>query len=282
MKVLVLGGQGMAGHVIKEYFTQDPKYQVTYTSKDPNDKKGLYLDVTDVTSLEEIMDKVKPDITINCIGILNEHASDNTKLAFQVNSVFPHQLVKLTERNNGKLIHISTDCVFSGSKGDYTEDDVPDSSTIYGQSKHLGEIISEKHLTIRTSIIGPELKENGIGLFLWFMKQKGEIKGYEKVLWNGVTTLELAKALDTMIQKNITGLYHLGSDEKISKAALLTLIQEIFKKTDVEIIPDSFINLDRTIKNTRNDFQYKMPTYEEMLVELRDWMKKKEENKSIG
>ncbi|MCK1982849.1 MULTISPECIES: dTDP-4-dehydrorhamnose reductase family protein [Peribacillus] len=282
MKVLVLGGQGMAGHVIKEYFTQDPKYQVTYTSRDPNDKKGLYLDVTDVTSLEEIMDKVKPDITINCIGILNEHASDNTKLAFQVNSVFPHQLVKLTERNNGKLIHISTDCVFSGLKGDYTEDDVPDSSTIYGQSKHLGEIISDKHLTIRTSIIGPELKENGIGLFLWFMKQKGEIKGYEKVLWNGVTTLELAKALDTMIQKNITGLYHLGSDEKISKAALLTLIQKIFKKTDVEIIPDSFINLDRTIKNTRNDFQYKMPTYEEMLVELRDWMKKKEENKSIG
>lgn len=282
MKVLVLGGQGMAGHVIKEYFTQDPKYQVTYTSRDPNDKKGLYLDVTDVTSLEEIMDKVKPDITINCIGILNEHASDNTKLAFQINSVFPHQLVKLTERNNGKLIHISTDCVFSGSKGDYTEDDVPDSSTIYGQSKHLGEIISEKHLTIRTSIIGPELKENGIGLFLWFMKQKGEIKGYEKVLWNGVTTLELAKALDTMIQKNITGLYHLGSDEKISKAALLKLIQQIFKKTDVEIIPDSFINLDRTIKNTRNDFQYKMPTYEAMLVELRDWMKKKEENKSIG
>lgn len=282
MKVLVLGGQGMAGHVIKEYFTQDPKYQVSYTSRDPNDNKGLYLDVTDVTSLEEIMDKVKPDITINCIGILNEHASDNTKLAFQVNSVFPHQLVKLTERNNGKLIHISTDCVFSGSKGDYTENDVPDSSTIYGQSKHLGEIISEKHLTIRTSIIGPELKENGIGLFLWFMKQKGEIKGYEKVLWNGVTTLELAKALDTMIQKNITGLYHLGSDEKISKAALLTLIQQIFKKTDVEIIPDSFINLDRTIKNTRNDFQYKLPTYEEMLVELRNWMRKKEENKSIG
>ncbi|MFJ8070896.1 dTDP-4-dehydrorhamnose reductase family protein [Peribacillus sp. NPDC096447] len=282
MKVLVLGGQGMAGHVIKEYFTQDPKYQVTYTSRDPNDKKGLYLDVTDVTSLEEIMDKVKPDITINCIGILNEHASDNTKLAFQVNSVFPHQLVKLTERNNGRLIHISTDCVFSGTKGDYTEDDVPDSSTIYGQSKHLGEIISEKHLTIRTSIIGPELKENGIGLLLWFMKQKGEIKGYEKVLWNGVTTLELAKALDTMIQKNITGLYHLGSEEKISKFALLKLISEIFEKNDLEIIPDSFINLDRTIKNTRNDFQYKLPTYEEMLVELRDWMKKKEENKSIG
>ncbi|MFE4811461.1 dTDP-4-dehydrorhamnose reductase family protein [Peribacillus simplex] len=282
MKVLVLGGQGMAGHVIKEYFTQGPNYQVTYTSRDPNDKNGLYLDVTDLTSLEEIIDKVKPEITINCIGILNEHASDNTKLAFQVNSVFPHQLVKLTERNNGKLIHISTDCVFSGIKGDYTEDDVPDSSTIYGQSKHLGEIISEKHLTIRTSIIGPELKENGIGLFLWFMKQKGEIKGYEKVLWNGVTTLELAKALDTMIQKNITGLYHLGTDEKISKAALLKLISEIFEKNDVEIIPDSNKVLDRTIKNSRSDFKYQVPTYEKMLVELREWMRYQKTYRPIG
>ncbi|MFJ7753801.1 dTDP-4-dehydrorhamnose reductase family protein [Peribacillus muralis] len=277
MKVLVLGGQGMAGHVIKDYFTQDSKYHVTYTTRDPNDKKGLYLDVTDVTSLEEIMEKVKPDITINCIGILNDHASDNTKLAFQVNSVFPHQLVKLTERNNGKLIHISTDCVFSGKKGDYTEEDIPDSSTIYGQSKHLGEIISDKHLTIRTSIIGPELKENGIGLFLWFMKQKGKINGFEKVLWNGVTTLELAKVLDKMIQQEITGLYHLGSDEKISKAALLKLLQRTFHKNDVEIMPDSSMHLDRTIKNTRNDFQYKMPTYQKMLDELGEWMGSKSE-----
>ncbi|AOH55189.1 NAD(P)-dependent oxidoreductase [Peribacillus muralis] len=277
MKVLVLGGQGMAGHVIKDYFTQDSKYHVTYTTRDPNDKKGLYLDVTDVTSLEEIMEKVKPDITINCIGILNDHASDNTKLAFQVNSVFPHQLVKLTERNNGKLIHISTDCVFSGKKGDYTEEDIPDSSTIYGQSKHLGEIISDKHLTIRTSIIGPELKENGIGLFLWFMKQKGKINGFEKVLWNGVTTLELAKVLDKMIQQKITGLYHLGSDEKISKAALLELLQQTFHKNDVEIMPDSSMHLDRTIKNTRNDFQYNMPTYQKMLDELGEWMGSKSE-----
>ena len=228
------------------------------------------------------MDKVKPDITINCIGILNDHASDNTKLAFQVNSVFPHQLVKLSERNNGKLIHISTDCVFSGRKGDYTENDFPDSTTIYGQSKHLGEIISEKHLTIRTSIIGPELKNDGIGLFLWFMKQKGEIKGYEKVLWNGVTTLELARAIDTMIQKNITGLYHLGSEEKVSKLSLLKLIAEVFEKNDVEIIPDSNIVLDRTIKNGRSDFKYQVPTYEKMLADLKDWIRKQETNRQNG
>ncbi|PAK40219.1 dTDP-4-dehydrorhamnose reductase family protein [Peribacillus simplex] len=275
MKLLILGGQGMAGHMLKAYFIQNPQYQVFYTSRDLHDKKSLYLDVTDLTRLEEIIDTIKPNITINCIGILNEHASNNTKLAFQVNSVFPHQLVKLTERNGGKLIHISTDCVFSGSKGDYTEADIPDSTTIYGQSKHLGEIKSEKHLTIRTSIIGPELKENGIGLFLWFMKQKGLVKGFEKVLWNGVTTLELAKAVDTMIQMNITGLYHLGSEEKVSKFALLKMVSEIFGKKDVEIIPDSNIILDRTIKNTRTDFQYQVPPYEKMLVELREWLRNK-------
>jgi dTDP-4-dehydrorhamnose reductase len=127
-------------------------------------------------------------------------------------------------------------------------------------------------LTILTSIIGPELKEDGIGLFLWFMKQNGVIKGYEKVWWNGVTTLELAKAIEVMIKHDITGLYHLGSEEKVSKFKLLTLIQEIFEKTDVEIIPDSHIVLDRTIKSTRTDFQYKIPSYKQMLLELKDWM----------
>lgn len=273
MKVLILGGKGMAGHMLTAYFQQNPKYHVVFTSRDKNENAGVYIDVTNSTRLEEIIDTIKPDIIVNCVGILNEHASNDPKLAFQVNSLLPHQLVKLTERYGGKVLHISTDCVFSGAKGDYTEDDIPDGISIYAQSKQLGEIISDKHLTIRTSIIGPELKENGIGLFLWFMKQKGKIKGYENVLWNGVTTLELAKAVESMIQNNVTGLYHLGSEKKVSKFMLLKLIQKIFVKPDVEIIPDSKIVLDRTIKNTRSDFQYTIPTYEEMLVELRDWMR---------
>ncbi|OAS84632.1 MULTISPECIES: dTDP-4-dehydrorhamnose reductase family protein [Metabacillus] len=272
MKIMILGGKGMAGHMITSYFQQNPKYNVFYTSRDPDDKDGIYLDVTNSTELEKIIESIKPDITVNCIGILNEHASTNTKLAFQVNSLLPHQLAKLTERYHGKLIHISTDCVFSGTKGDYTENDVPDGTSFYAQSKQLGEIISDKHLTIRTSIIGPEVKDNGIGLFLWFMKQKGKIKGYEKVLWNGVTTLELAKAIEAMIQNNVTGLYHLGSDEKVSKYTLLKLIQEIFRKNDVQIIPDTEIVLDRSIKRTRADFQYLIPSYQEMLFELREWM----------
>ncbi|MBY0090736.1 SDR family oxidoreductase [Priestia aryabhattai] len=274
MKLLILGGKGMAGHVITAYFIQKPEYEVFYTSRDPKDKNSLYLDVTDSNKVEKIIETIKPNIVINCVGILNEYASDNRLLAFQVNSLLPHQLSRLVERYQGKLIQISTDCVFSGMKGDYTEDDIPDGTSVYAETKRLGEIISDKHLTIRTSIIGPELKEDGIGLFLWFMKQKGKIKGYQQVLWNGITTLELAKAIETMIKHNISGLYHLGSERKISKFTLLKMMEEVFEKTDVEIIPDSEITLDRTIRNTRTDFQYLIPSYEEMLYELRKWIEK--------
>jgi len=272
MKILILGGKGMAGHMITSYFKQKQDYNVFYTSKDINDKDGIYLDVTDSIKLEKIIDSIKPDVTINCIGILNENANNNPKLAFQINSLLPHQLVKLIERTNGKLIHISTDCVFLGTKGNYTENDIPDGTSIYARSKQLGEIVSDKHLTIRTSIIGPELKENGIGLFLWFISQQGTVKGYEKVYWNGVTTLELAKAIDMMIRNKVSGLYHLCSEKKISKNNLLRLIQSIFDKKDVEIVPNSEIFLDRSLTNTRTDFIYKVPPYDEMLIELKEWL----------
>lgn len=271
MRLLLLGGKGMAGHVIMSYFFRFPEYQVFYTSRSLND--GIFLDVTNTIKLEETIETIKPDIIINCTGILNDQATINPTLAFQVNSLLPNQLAKLAERQQGKVIQISTDCVFSGKKGNYTETDQRDGTSVYAQTKQLGEIISDKHLTIRTSIIGPELKKDGIGLFSWFMNQKGLVKGYERVLWNGVTTLELAKAIREMINRNITGLYNLGSNEKISKYKLLMLIKEIYEKHDVEIIPDSQIVLDRTIKNTRKDFQYQIPSYQEMLLELKDWYK---------
>ncbi|MCF2132009.1 SDR family oxidoreductase [Strepomyces sp. STD 3.1] len=273
MKLLILGGKGMAGHVITAYFMQKKHYEVLYTSRDPNDEASIYLDVTNFKRVEEVIELTKPDIIINCIGLLNEQANNNPLRAFQVNSLLPHQLAKLVERHKGKLIQISTDCVFSGLEGDYTEDQIPDGTSVYAQSKQLGEIVNNKHLTIRTSIIGPELKEEGIGLFLWFMNQSGEIKGYEKVLWNGVTTLELAKAIDEMIHHRVTGLYHLGSNKKVSKYELLMLIQDVFQKNNVKIVRDQDIVLDRTIKSTRTDFEYIVPSYEEMLTSLREWMR---------
>lgn len=274
MKVLIFGGKGMAGHMMVSYFKSKPEYTVYYTSRDPNEKDSIYVDATNSAMVEETVDRIQPDIIINCIGILNQYAEDCPELAFRINSVLPHQLAKLAERIGGKLIHISTDCVFSGSRGGYTENDTPDGTTVYAQSKQLGEVIDDKHLTIRTSIIGPELKADGIGLFLWFMNQQGCIKGYERVYWNGVTTLELAKATESLLKSKQTGLVHLAVEEKISKYNLLKLFQRVFDKNDVEIIPDSEIVLNRTILNTRDDFHYEVPGYEYMLMELKDWMER--------
>ncbi|UQD51858.1 SDR family NAD(P)-dependent oxidoreductase [Bacillus methanolicus] len=272
MRLLILGGRGMAGHMMVDYFRKYYKYDVHYTSRDQADPRSIFLDVSNRESVKKVIDDLKPDIVINGIGILNGSADKNIKEAILVNSLLPHYLSELTESYGGKLIHISTDCVFSGKRGDYKEDDLPDGTSVYAKTKSLGEINSKRHLTIRTSIIGPELKENGIGLFLWFMKQTGFIKGYQNVFWNGVTTLELAKAVEKMITNNVTGIFHLCTKEKISKYELLKLIQKIFDKNDVEIVPDSEIVLDRTILSTRDDFQYNVPNYESMLVELRDWM----------
>ncbi|UOQ48611.1 SDR family oxidoreductase [Gracilibacillus caseinilyticus] len=272
MKLLVLGGHGMAGHVITNYFKQKDNFQVFYTSRNKTDKDSIYLDVTNLTRLEEIIDIIKPDFIINCIGVLIKYAQKNPEMAYQINSILPYQITKLADRYQSKLIHLSTDCVFSGKQGNYTEDDEADGTTIYAQSKKLGEIKEDHHLTIRTSIIGPEMKDDGQGLFLWFMKQQGQIKGFEKVLWNGITTLELAKAIDVMIEEQVTGLVHIGAKQKVSKYTLLKLIQDIFDKHDVDIIADDENTLDRTVQSNRNDFSYDVPSYENMLLEMKEWM----------
>ncbi|WP_165995000.1 SDR family oxidoreductase [Bacillus sp. Cs-700] len=274
MKILVLGGKGMAGHVIVKYLKDQRKSdQILYTSRDPLDIEGFYLDVLSQSELEMLIDKTEPDLVINAIGVLNNDAEKHEQKAFQINALLPHQLVKLMNRRRGKVIHISTDCVFSGKKGSYTESDAPDGDSVYARTKAIGEITQAPHLTIRTSIIGPELKADGIGLFLWFMSQKGEIPGYQKVFWNGVTTLELARVINQLIDEQVEGLIHLHSKNTVSKYELLKLMEEIFEKKDVTIVPSNPFFLDRTILNTRQDFHYTVPSYRDMLIELKKWMK---------
>lgn len=268
MKLLILGASGMAGHVMHQYF-QKTDYEVLTTTR--NGVNGSYaLHAENETQVQQLILSVKPDIVINCIGILNEHATIDPAQAIAVNSLLPHYLVSLLDGLGSKLIHISTDCVFTGKKGDYTEQDIPDGTSMYARTKILGEINSPHHLTIRSSIIGPELKE-GIGLFHWFMKQEGNVKGYQNVFWNGVTTLELAKVVEKAIEQKVSGLYHLTAPEKISKYKLLQLFQQVYAKNDVVILPDAHIVLDRTLKNTRDDFNYTVPSYLTMIEEMKIW-----------
>lgn len=271
-KILLFGATGMAGHVTYYYLKNTGKYELTnvvYRTKLTDD--SIVVDVTNKEAVSEVIRKTNPDLIINCIGILIKGSKEHPDNAIFINAYFPHLLKKLSDEIGAKLIHISTDCVFSGKKGNYTEEDFKDADDVYGRSKSLGEIINEKDLTIRTSIIGPELKKNGEGLFHWFMQQTGKVNGFKTAIWGGVTTLELAKAIDAAIEKNLTGLVQISNGIGISKYDLLHLFKEIWKKQDIEILPYDGNGIDKSIAKSKR-FDYEVSGYREMLIEQYQWM----------
>jgi dTDP-4-dehydrorhamnose reductase len=274
-KILILGANGMAGHIITLHFREKGKFE-TYAlaRKDSTIKPDIFLDVTNFNLLYEKIYEIKPDIVINAVGLLNSEAENNPEEAILINSYLPHYLEKITKNTQIKIIHISTDCVFSGKIGGYLEDDFKDGIGFYAQSKGLGELINSKDLTLRTSIIGPELNNSGIGLFNWFLNQAGVVKGFTKAIWTGVTTIELAKAIESSIDQNLNGLHHLVNNKTISKYQLLKDIQTIFNRNNIEIIPDDFYRVDKSLVNSKMEFKYNIPSYFDMFLEMKKWMDK--------
>jgi dTDP-4-dehydrorhamnose reductase len=242
---------------------------VVYRTKLTED--SIVIDIMNKESVVKAIRKVTPDIIVNCIGILIRGSKEYPSNAIYINAYFPHVLKKTADEIGAKLIHMSTDCVFSGQKGNYTETDFRDADDIYGRSKALGEIINNKDLTIRTSIVGPELKRDGEGLFHWFMNQQGTINGYKTAIWGGVTTLELAKAIDTVIGQDIAGLVHLSNGTRITKYDLLCLFKDIWKKNDVIINPFDGQEINKSIAKS-NRFDYMVPEYKQMFYEQYQWM----------
>lgn len=270
-KVLILGGDGMAGHMIKT-FLREMFYDVFSTTRGETDKNNYFFDVVkDFTKLEEIIRDVNPDFIVNGIGVLNQFAEERKEQAILINSFLPHYLDSLSEKLRFKLIHISTDCVFSGEKGAYMETDIPDASSFYGRTKSLGEVRNGKSLTLRTSIVGPDINEHGIGLFNWFIKQEHETKGFSGVIWTGVTTLQLAKVIEKIFDLNITGLYHLVNNKKISKFDLLSLFKKHMRK-DIVIKADSSYKSDKSLIDTRKDPHLNIPDYDVMIKEMSEWI----------
>ncbi len=272
-KVLVLGSGGMVGHMVYKYLEDKSNYEMYHSAMHPGGVEGAYIiDARDSKRVEAFLGDIKPDIVINCIGILLEASSRNIENAILINSYLPNLLSRTGRSLDYRLIHISTDCVFSGSDGNYTEDSFRDGDTPYARTKILGEIINDHDLTIRTSIIGPELKENGTGLLHWFLNQTGDVNGFENVFWTGVTTLELAKAIDELIRQDIRGLYNLASEKKISKYDLLNLFKEIWNKKDIRIKRYLDYKSDKSLCSIRKDFQFKVKEYRVMLEQLHEWM----------
>jgi len=270
-KILIIGIKGMAGHVIYNYLKKCGNFNVFGIARNISETQNEFsLDVSDTNKLSKIIHEGAYDYVVNCIGILNKDAEDNPAKAIWFNSYFPHFLEETTKGRATKVIHISTDCVFNGKKGSYAEGDLKDGIGYYAQSKALGEIENTKDLTIRTSIIGPELNPNGIGLFHWFMNQSGDINGYTTAIWSGVTTLELANAVRSAMEKPITGLVHLTNGTPINKYELLSIFKEIWK-TEVNINPFEGKITDKSlVKSSR--FDYHVPTYEQMLKSQYEWM----------
>lgn len=272
MKVLILGGTGMAGHTISIYF-KEAGHDVTAFSRSKVDYcKNINGDITDFRSLKNIINEGQYDAIINAIGILNQDAEDHKSNAVLLNSYLPHFLSDTTKDMKTRVIHMSTDCVFSGKTGDYSETSFRDGETFYDRSKALGELENNKDLTFRNSIIGPDMSEKGIGLFNWFMKQEGEINGFTKAIWTGVTTLTLAKAMEQALKEDITGLYNLVNNETISKYELLRLFNKYMKGEQIEILPSDKLSLDKSLINNRADFSFKVPSYEAMVAEMKEWI----------
>jgi dTDP-4-dehydrorhamnose reductase len=271
-KILVLGSTGMLGHQVVKYLNDFDEFivdDISYRNK--LRKNTIIVDAMDKTALKVAIIKLKPNFIINCIGVL-VNGSQNQEKAVYLNAYLPHQLKEISKNINAKLIHISTDCVFSGSKGQYIETDSRDGQGVYSQTKILGEIVDDTNLTLRTSIIGPELKNNGEGLFHWFMNQSGSISGYTKSIWSGVTSIELAKAIKWSIDNNTTGLYHITNNKSISKYELLKLFQKYTnKEINIGLIDGN--NINKSILDSRKIINYHIPSYEKMVKEMTENMK---------
>lgn len=273
MKLLVLGCNGMAGHLISLYFNERGHEVVGFARSESHLLDQTIIgDASDLGLIKHTISEGKYDAVINCIGLLNQYAEENKAMAVLLNGYLPHYLSEITRESNTRVIHMSTDCVFAGNNGPYYEDSLPNGSTFYDRSKAIGEINNTKDLTFRNSIIGPDAKESGIGLFNWFMKQKGSIGGFTGAIWTGVTTFTLAKAMEAALNQNLTGLYNLVNNESINKFDLCSLFNKYFRANEVEIIPNDRLQLDKSLRRKRNDFAFVVPSYEQQIKELREWV----------
>lgn len=272
MKFLILGCNGMAGHTISLYLKERGHDVLGFDKEKSKYVESVAGNAFNTDFLNSLVKEGNFDTIVNCIGILNQFAEQKKAMATFLNSYLPHFLVEVTAGTSTQVIHMSTDCVFSGKRGAYTEDDFPDGETFYDRSKALGEICDEKNLTLRNSIVGPDLNPNGIGLLNWFMHQQDEINGFTGAIWTGQTTLQLAKTMEKAAEERACGLYNAVPDRAINKHDLCRLFNKYLRNDSLTIHPVEGVNADKSLKRTRYEFSYLIPDYETMVAELSEWI----------
>lgn len=278
MKFFICGCNGMAGHTISLYLQEQGHEVYGFDLRESTLIKSFAGNAFDTETIARVIKEGKYDTVINCIGVLNQFAENNHALAAFLNSYFPHFLAQTTEGTDTQVIHMTTDCVFSGKKGSYTEHDLRDGETFYDRSKALGELDDDKNLSLRNSIVGADINPNGIGLLNWFMNNtNGEhpvVNGYTKAMWTGQCTYQLAKTMEAAAKERAQGLVNAVPDTDISKYELLKLFNKYLRGGRVQINPVEGVNADKSLKRTNWDFDYKIPDYEQMVAEMAEWIYK--------
>lgn len=277
---MILGGDGMLGHRLFQSLMPHHDVRVTlrrllgqcehynlFNSGNAFDN----VDVLDYERLSEVIRQFKPQAVVNCVGIIKQRSSAKESIpSIEINALLPHRLSLLCKSIGARLILLSTDCVFSGKKGNYVEEDLTDATDLYGRTKLLGEVQDSHCLTLRTSIIGRELSRKK-SLLEWFLAQSGPIKGYTNAIYSGFTTHEMSRIIEKMIVKHphASGIYHVSSDS-ISKFELLKLTGDILGH-HIEIIPDASFECDRSLNSERfrSEFNYQPPSWIAMIQELK-------------
>lgn len=273
MKFFILGCNGMAGHIITIYLKEQGHNVIGFARAQSPFVQTVIGDAFDTQLIAKTLSEGSFDVVINCIGMLNQFAENDKAAAAFLNGYLPHFLVKSTLGTKTQVIHMSTDCVFSGQTGPYTEESFPDGHTFYDRSKALGEICDDKNLTLRNSIVGPDIKQKGIGLLNWFMQQNGSVNGYTGAMWTGQTTLQLAKTMEIAAKEKVSGLINMVPSTNISKYELLKLFNHYLRHDELIINPVEGIVADKTLIRTNNEFNYQIPSYEVMVSEMADWMR---------
>lgn len=274
MRFLVLGATGMAGHMVSIYLSERG-HEVWGFSRCKAGflERSLTGDALDAASLGAAIFESRPEVVVNCIGLLNADCDRRPDLAVYLNSYLPHWLERAMSGTETRVFHISTDCVFAGNAGPYDESSAPDGPSFYDRSKALGELRNGKDLTLRQSIVGPDIDPDGIGLLNWFMAQKGVVKGWMGAIWTGLTTLELAKAVEACALDGSSSLVNMVPDGPgIPKSELLRLFSRYLRGGSVEVQDDDSVQLDKTLVRTALPDGYRPIGYKEQIEELGRWI----------
>lgn len=271
MKLLVLGSSNMVGHVVALFFKESGHevrgFDETKSNLIPAESGSFH----ELDRLADIISNGVFDAVINCTAIVNEFAEQDKEVASYINAYFPHWLEKITSCLNTVVVHRSTDCIFSGASGQYGVDAMPDATSFYAKTKVVGELVNNKDITIRTSLIGPELEADGIGLLNWFLKQNGEVKGFANAIWTGLTTIEFAREIEFLLNHRQHGLYQCVPNTAISKYELLGMFENSFPGNR-SVVRICNARIDKSLVQELGDSGIVVPDYRTMVDELAKWV----------